>query len=40
MKDLFGFLLALALAAEVATLVIPSSSTATPTLPDYIGASF
>ena len=40
MKNLFGLLLALAVAAGAATLVTPHSSAATPILPDYSGAAY
>ena len=40
MKNLFGLLLALALAAGAATLITPYSSAATPILPDYSGATY
>jgi hypothetical protein len=39
MKNLFGLLLALALAAGVATLVTPQSA-ASPILSDYSGATY
>jgi hypothetical protein len=40
MKNMYGLLLALVLAAGAATLVIPPPSAATPILPDYSGASY
>ena len=40
MKNLFGLLLAVALAAGAATLVAPHPSAATPILADYSGASY
>jgi hypothetical protein len=40
MKNMYGFLLALALAAGAATLIIPHPSAATPILADYSGASY
>ena len=40
MKNLFGLLLAVALAAGSATLVTPYPSAATPILADYSGASY
>jgi hypothetical protein len=40
MKNLFGLLLAVALAAGAATLVTPHPSAATPILADYSGASY
>ena len=40
MKDFFGLLLAVVLAAGAATLVIPHPSVATPMLADYSGATY
>jgi hypothetical protein len=40
MKNLFGLLLAVALAAGAAILVTPHPSAATPILADYSGASY
>jgi hypothetical protein len=40
MKNLFGLLLAVALAAGAATLLAPHPSAATPILADYSGASY
>ena len=40
MKNLLGFLLAVALAAGAAILVTPHPSAATPILADYSGASY
>lgn len=40
MKSFFGLLLAVVLAADAATLVIPHPSAATPILSDYSGASY